>query len=77
MLREGSVGAGDQLRLVARQGHGVSVAEANRIVNVDKGDLAGARRVLAVPALPDDVAVPLRRRLRDRGAAEDVDRLFG
>jgi MOSC domain-containing protein YiiM len=77
VLREGPVGAGDGLRLVARQGHGVTVAEANRIVNVDKGDLDGARRVLAVPGLPDSVATPLRRRLRERGAAEDVDRLYG
>jgi MOSC domain-containing protein YiiM len=77
VLTEGAVGAGDELRLLTRAGTGVTVAEANRVLNVDKGDLAGARRVLAVPGLPDSVTAPLQRRLRERGSAEDLDRLYG
>jgi MOSC domain-containing protein YiiM len=77
VLAEGDVGAGDTMRLVDRQPHGVTVAEAGRVANVDRNDLEGARRVLAVDALGSSV----RRKLEDRVAAADhvgldIDRLY-
>lgn len=51
VLQEGHVAAGDRLER-ERQGPGaVSVAEAMRLLFFAKEDLAGARRVLEVPAL--------------------------
>jgi MOSC domain-containing protein YiiM len=77
VLVEGSIGAGDEMRLVARQNHGVTVAQAGRVANVERNDLSGARRVLAVDAL----GASTRRMLVARVAAAsqlglDVDRLF-
>lgn len=77
VLEPGLLAAGDVLVLLDRQRHGVSVAEAGRIVNVDRNDLDGARRVLAVSALGSSV----RRKLEQRLAAGeqlglDTERLF-
>lgn len=77
VLTPGDIGAGDTMTLVQRDGHGITVAEAGRITNVDRNDLDGARRVLAVDALGSSV----RRKLQARvDAAEqlglDTDRLF-
>jgi MOSC domain-containing protein YiiM len=77
VLREGQVRAGQPLRLVERPAHGVSVAEANQILNVAKKDIAGARRLLSVPTLTASLRPALERRIREHGAEEDVDRLFG
>ena len=77
VLEEGSVGAGDSMRLLERQSHGVSVAEAGRIVNVSTSDLDAARRVLAVDALGGAVRRTLEGRV-GAGAPEDAaERLFG
>ncbi len=77
VLEPGHITAGDQLVLLDRQRHGVTVAEASRIVSVDRNDVDGARRVLAVSALGSSV----RRKLEQRLAAGeqlglDTDRLF-
>lgn len=77
VLREGEVGAGDEVLLVERAGHGVTVAEANRVLNVDRRDLDGARRLLASGALGERLAAKLRDRIGIGGEGEDVDRLFG
>ena len=59
----GDIAAGDALRLSRRDDHhAMSVAEAGRILNVDRDDLAGARRLYAVPAL----GYSARRRLAAR-----------
>jgi MOSC domain-containing protein YiiM len=76
VLTEGTVAAGDHIVLVERTSD-VSVAEAGRVANVDRHDLAGARRVLAVDAL----GASTRRKLTARLAAPVVtglesDRLF-
>ena len=77
VVEAGDVGAGDTMSLVDRQPHGVTVEEAGRVANVDRNDLEGARRVLAVDALGSSV----RRKLEDRVAAAervglDIDRLY-
>jgi len=77
VLAEGDVGAGDSMRLVDRGSHGVTVAEAGRVANVDRNDLEAAGRVLAVDALGSST----RRKLTARVASQvevglDVGRLF-
>ena len=77
VLQEGSIGAGDEMMLVGREPHGVTVADAGRVVNVDRNDIDGARRVLVVASLGSSV----RRKLRERVGSQqtvglDTDRLF-
>lgn len=77
VLVEGDVGAGDEMRLVDREPHGVTVAEVGRAVNLDRNDFVTARRVLAVASLGSSV----RRKLAGRVAASDevgldTERLF-
>lgn len=77
VLAEGNVRAGDSMRLVDRGSHGVTVAEAGRVANVDRNDLEAAERVLAVDALGSST----RRKLTARVASQvevglDVDRLL-
>ena len=77
VVQEGSIGAGDEMMLVGREPHGVTVADAGRVVNVDRNDIEGARRVLAVASLGSSV----RRKLRERVGSQqtvglDTDRLF-
>lgn len=67
VLAEGDVVAGDTMRLASRESHGVTVAQAGRIANVDRNDIEGARRVLAVDTLGSSV----RRLLDARVAAAD------
>lgn len=78
VLREGEVGSGDDMVLVDRDDtHQVTVADAGRILNVDRNDHEGARRVLAVEALGSST----RRTLEARVAARadlglHTERLF-
>lgn len=77
VLEQGHLGAGDRFVLLDRQDHGVTVAEAGRIVNVDRNDIDGARRVLAVAALGASVRRKLEQRLAtDERLGLDTDRLF-
>ena len=76
VLAEGDVAAGAEVRLRER-GSAVSVAEAGRILHVDRRDLEGAQRVLEVAALGSST----RRKLESRlGTAPprglDTERLF-
>jgi len=77
IVTNGVMRAGDEMRLIQRDSHGVTVAEAGRVVNVDRNDFATARRVLAVDALGASV----RRKLAARVASSDdvgldTERLF-
>jgi MOSC domain-containing protein YiiM len=77
VLQEGEVRAGQELRLRSRMSHGISVATANRILNVNRRDLEGALRLLSVPDLPRPLQVDLERRLEAGGFGEDRERLYG
>lgn len=77
VLQEGEVQAGDVMRLIDRQDHAITVAEANRILNADKHDVDGAKRLLAVADLTPDLVGPLTRRIVQHGSPEDLDRLYG
>ena len=77
VLEEGEVRAGQAMRLVERSPAGITVAEANQILNVNKKDLDGAERLLALPRLPEPLREDLERRVRRFGSPEDTERLFG
>ena len=63
VLVEGDVAAGDEIKLRER-GSSVSVAEAGHILDVDKHDLDGARRLLDLPELGSSTRKKLEARLR-------------
>ncbi|MCI3919056.1 MOSC domain-containing protein [Paenibacillus sp. TRM 82003] len=64
VLRPGSVAAGDKLTLEAADLAGITVAEANRVMHRDPGDLDALRRLLAVEALADSWRSQLQKRLK-------------
>ncbi len=77
VLVEGDIGAGDTLRLVERQPHGVTVAEAGRVVNVDRNDVEAARRIVDLEALGGSVRRKLRQRIESNEfVGLDSERLF-
>ncbi len=78
VLREGEVAAGDEMQLVERDtSHAVTVAEAGRIVNVDRSDNDGARRLLDVDALSPSIKRTLEIRIaRSEKLGLDLDRLY-
>lgn len=77
VLTEGEVGAGDDMRLVERDDHGITVAEAGRVVNIDRTDLDAARRVLSVATLGSSARRILTQRIDDAGQRGlDTERLF-
>ncbi|MCY3663681.1 MAG: MOSC domain-containing protein [bacterium] len=78
VLEEGDVAAGDEMRLVERDtSHDWSVAEAGRILNVDRNDLDGARQLLEIGALSAGIKRTLAARFsRDEKLGLDLDRLY-
>ena len=65
VLSEGEVAAGDEMQLVERDtSHAITVAAAGRIVNVDRNDNEGARRLLEA------------RIARSERLGLDLDRLY-
>ena len=78
VLEEGTVAAGDQVRLVGRETHGITVAEAGRVVNMAMGDVEAALRVLAVSSLGSAVRRTLEARLAStEPIGLDTERLYG
>jgi MOSC domain-containing protein YiiM len=77
VLVEGEVGAGDAMVLIDRDSnHSVSVAEAGRIVSVDRNDLEGARRLLRIGSLGFTVRNTLEARVAANAhLGPDTDRL--
>ena len=78
VLREGSVAAGDEMRLVERDtSHDCTVAEAGRILNVDRNDIDGARRLLDIDSLSPAIKRTLEARVaRSERLGLDLDRLY-
>lgn len=77
VLEPGTVRAGDEFELLSRPGHGITAAQVHRVLNVDRNDLDGTRRLLAHrEAIPDRWADLLHKRLA--GVQEDTtDRVAG
>ncbi len=76
VLEPGTVARGDTLRLDERLENSVSVAETNRIMNVDRNDTGDIQRLLASPELPERWRATLQRRLSGE-LEDDSARLFG
>lgn len=76
VLHEGEVAAGDELRLRERPPGAVSAAEASRVMNIDRDDVDGIRRLLAAPELPASWRDKLARRLEGE-IEDDSARLVG
>ncbi|MFT7475312.1 MAG: MOSC domain-containing protein YiiM [Verrucomicrobiales bacterium] len=76
----GELGAGDEMKLIRRDGgHTATVAEAGRVLNVDRTDMEGAQRLFAVPSLGllsrRTLAARLEKGVDDLGGLH-VERLF-
>ena len=67
VLREGEVGAGDEIELVSRDEHNVTIADITRLYAHDKDDVETLRRALAVPALPSGWKDYFRERIEKSG----------
>ena len=78
VLSEGEVAAGDEMQLVERDtSHAITVAAAGRIVNVDRNNNEGARRLLDVDALSASIKRTLEARIaRSERLGLDLDRLY-
>jgi MOSC domain-containing protein YiiM len=75
VLEAGQIRAGDPMTLVRRMDGSVSVAEINRVMNVDRNDREGIERLLASPELPQKWRDGLERRLA--GVFEDDSARLG
>jgi MOSC domain-containing protein YiiM len=67
VTREGEVGAGDEISLLARDANAVPVTEITRLYianEFDARDVASLQRALQVPALPEDWKHHFRGRLQ-------------
>ena len=67
VLREGEVGAGDAIELVARDEPGVSIAEITRLYVGKDPDDEALRRAIRVPALPASWRAHFLERLEHHG----------
>jgi len=76
VVHAGSISAGDTMNLIGRTGKNISVAEAGRVVNVDRNDRDAIRRVLEEAALGASVRRKLVARLSAPDVGIDSDRLF-
>jgi MOSC domain-containing protein YiiM len=77
VLTPGTITMGDAMTLVGREPHGVTVADAGRVVNVERNDVTAARRVLAVGSLGSSVRRKLQRRVDSSDhVGPDSERLF-
>ncbi|ANZ40261.1 sulfurase [Lentzea guizhouensis] len=77
VLRPGQLVRGAGVVLVTRPSHGITAAEVHRVVNLDRDDLDGARRLLDhAGVLPQSWAKMLHRRLDGRLDSQ-VERLHG
>ena len=67
VLKEGEVGAGDELELIERNAAGVKVVEVTRLYSSDKDNVDVLRRLIALEALPESWRDYLQRRLEKLG----------
>jgi MOSC domain-containing protein YiiM len=65
--REGEVGAGDQIEMIGRDRHNVSVADITRLYARDKNDFETMRRAIAIEALPESWRDHFRQQLARSG----------
>jgi MOSC domain-containing protein YiiM len=63
VLKEGEVGAGDEIELLERNGAGVKVVDVTRLYGSDKDNVDVLRRLIALEELPESWREYLQRRL--------------
>jgi MOSC domain-containing protein YiiM len=63
VVREGEVGIGDDIALIGREEHDVSVADITRLYVRDKDDLKTLQRAMQVEALPESWRAYFRKRI--------------
>jgi MOSC domain-containing protein YiiM len=71
VLREGEVGAGDEIKLIARDPSAVSVSEITRLYvakRFGEAEISAVRRALGVKELPESWKEYFRERLRTAGS---------
>jgi MOSC domain-containing protein YiiM len=61
--REGEVGAGDEIELIARDANDVTVADITGLYSGNKGDVEMMRRAIALESLPESWRNHFRKRL--------------
>lgn len=61
--REGEVGAGDEIDLIARDANNVTVADITGLYSGNRGDVEMMRRAIALEALPDSWRNHFRKQL--------------
>ena len=74
VVREGEVGAGDEMKVIAREPNAVAVSEITRLYvakRFGEAEIRAVRRVLQVKELPDSWKEYFRERLRQAGASEE------
>jgi MOSC domain-containing protein YiiM len=70
VVREGEVGAGDEMKLTAREANGVPVSEITHLYVVKRygeAEISAVRRALRVAELPESWKAYFRERLRQAG----------
>jgi MOSC domain-containing protein YiiM len=63
VLKEGEVGAGDEIQLIEKNTSGVSVVDVTRLYSSDKANVDLIRRAIATKGLPDDWKEYLQERI--------------
>jgi MOSC domain-containing protein YiiM len=70
VLREGEVGAGDEMKMIGRESNGVAVSEIVRLYvakRFGEAEIRAVRRVLRVPELPESWKEYFKERLEQAG----------
>jgi len=71
VLREGELGAGDEIQFLHRDDNQLSVADITRLYAFDKQDLDGIRRAAELRALPESWRSYFRERVEKLTAAKN------
>ncbi|WP_209021781.1 MOSC domain-containing protein [Nocardioides sp. 503] len=77
VVAPGSVAAGERLVAVGEAVTSVTVLELNRVMNVDRSDLAAAAALSRVPQVPERWRHSLARRLEGHQEPDEGPRLLG
>jgi MOSC domain-containing protein YiiM len=73
VVREGEVGAGDEMKVMAREADGVAVSEITRLYvakRFGEAEIRAVRRALSVKELPESWKEYFRERMRQAGAED-------
>ena len=69
--REGEVAAGDEIELIARNEHSVTVADITGLYSGNRGDVELMQRAIAVEALPESWRGHFRKQLAKSGVVAE------